>query len=286
MKNKLLTLLAVAAIFLPGYRARAAQTNSAAADTNTIAAEWKVLFAKINTSLQEGKRSEADQADNLKAFDAILAKHKGETNDEVANIAYMKAALYQSVFQQPDKAAEMFKQLQLDFPGTASAKKADQAIAGIKQGEEARKIQEALAIDSAFPDFDVKDLDGKPLKVANFKGKVVMIDFWATWCGPCVGEVPNVAAVYQKYHDKGFEIIGVSLDREGDKDKMISFTKEHNMPWPQFYDGKYWQNELSVKYGIRSIPATFLLDGSGKIIAKNVRGEALEPAVKKALGVN
>jgi thiol-disulfide isomerase/thioredoxin len=204
----------------------------------------------------------------------------------VANIAYMKAALYQSVFQQPDKAAEMFKQLQLDFPGTASAKKADQAIAGIKQGEEARKIQEALAIDSAFPDFDVKDLDGKPLKVANFKGKVVMIDFWATWCGPCVGEVPNVAAVYQKYHDKGFEIIGVSLDREGDKDKMISFTKEHNMPWPQFYDGKYWQNELSVKYGIRSIPATFLLDGSGKIIAKNVRGEALEPAVKKALGVN
>jgi thiol-disulfide isomerase/thioredoxin len=180
----------------------------------------------------------------------------------------------------------MFKQLQLDFPGTASAKKADQAIAGIKQGEEARKIQEALAIDSAFPDFDVKDLDGKPLKVANFKGKVVMIDFWATWCGPCVGEVPNVAAVYQKYHDKGFEIIGVSLDREGDKDKMISFTKEHNMPWPQFYDGKYWQNELSVKYGIRSIPATFLLDGSGKIIAKNVRGEALEPAVKKALGVN
>lgn len=286
MKNKLLTLLAVAAIFLPGYRARAAQTNSAAADTNTIAAEWKVLFAKINTSLQEGKRSEADQADNLKAFDAILAKHKGETNDEVANIAYMKAALYQSVFQQPDKAAEMFKQLQLDFPGTASAKKADQAIAGIKQGEEARKIQEALAIDSAFPDFDVKDLDGKPLKVANFKGKVVMIDFWATWCGPCVGEVPNVAAVYQKYHDKGFEIIGVSLDREGDKDKMISFTKEHNMPWPQFYDGKYWQNELSVKYGIRSIPATFLLDGSGKIIAKNLRGEALEPAVKKALGVN
>jgi len=87
-------------------------------------------------------------------------------------------------------------------------------------------------------------------------------------------------------HEKGFEIIGVSLDREGDKDKMISFTKEHNMPWPQFYDGKYWQNELSVKYGIRSIPATFLLDGSGKIIAKNVRGEALEPAVKKALGVN
>ena len=280
MKNRLLTLLAVAAIFLPGSRARAADTNSAAA------VELKDLVAKINTSLNEGKRTEADQADNLKAFDALIAKHKGETNDDVANITFMKAALYQAVFKQPDKAAEMFKQLQLDFPGTPTAKRADAMIASIKEGEEARKIQEALAVDSAFPDFNVKDLDGKPLAVANFKGKVVMVDFWATWCGPCVGEVPNVAAVYQKYHDKGFEIIGVSLDREGDKGKVVSFTKEHNMPWQQFYDGKYWQNELAVKYGIRSIPATFLLDGSGKIIAKNVRGEALEPAVKKALGVN
>ncbi len=279
MKNKLLAILAVAAIFLPGSCARAA-------DTNATVAELTNLVAKINTSLQQGKRSEADQADNLKEFDALLAKHKGETNDAVANIAYMKAALYQSIFQQPAKATELFKQLELDFPGTASAKKADAMIANIQQGEEARKIQESLAAGTAFPDFDVKDLDGKPLKVANFKGKVVMVDFWATWCPPCVAEVPNVAAVYQKYHDKGFEIIGVSLDRAGDKDKVISFTKEHNMPWQQFYDGKYWQNELSVKYGVRSIPATLLLDGSGKIIAKNVRGEALEPAVKKALGVN
>ena len=279
MKIKLLAMLAVAAIFLPGFCARAA-------DTNAAVAELKDLVAKINTSLQEGKRTEADQADNLKAFDALLAKHKGETSDAVANIAYMKATLYASVFQQPAKAAEMLKQVENDFPNTATAKKAEQAIASIKEGEEARKIQDALAVGSVFPDFDVKDLDGKPLAVANFKGKVVMVDFWATWCGPCVQEVPNVAAVYQKYHDKGFAIIGVSLDREGDKSKVTSFTKEHNMPWQQFYDGKYWSNELAVKYGVRSIPATFLLDGSGKIIAKNVRGEALEPAVKTALGVN
>jgi hypothetical protein len=89
-----------------------------------------------------------------------------------------------------------------------------------------------------------------------------------------------------KYHDKGFEIIGVSLDREGDKAKLAAFIKEHHMPWSQFYDGKYWQNELAVKCGIQSIPATYLLDGSGKIIAKNVRADTLEPAVKKALGIH
>jgi thiol-disulfide isomerase/thioredoxin len=278
MKNKLLAMLAVAAIFLPGFCARAA-------DTNAVAAELKDLVAKISASLQEGKRTEAEQADNLKAFDALLAKYKGETNDAVANIAYMKATLYASILQQPAKATEMLKQVESDFPNTATAQRAEQAIASIKQGEEAKKIQDALAAGSVFPDFDVKDLDGKPLAVANFKGKIVMVDFWATWCGPCVQEVPNVVAAYQKYHDKGFEIIGVSLDREGDKAKVISFTKDHNMPWQQFYDGKYWSNELAVKYGVRSIPATYLLDGSGNIIAKNVRGEALEPAVKQALGI-
>jgi thiol-disulfide isomerase/thioredoxin len=113
-----------------------------------------------------------------------------------------------------------------------------------------------------------------------------MLDFWATWCGPCVGEVPNVAAVYAKYHDKGFEIIGISLDQAGAKDKLTTFTKEHSMPWRQYYDGKYWENELAVKYGVRSIPATYLIDSSGKIIAKDVRGEALEPAVRKALDIN
>jgi len=180
----------------------------------------------------------------------------------------------------------MLKQVQRDFPGSTSAKRVDQLLAGLKQGEAARKIQDSLAVASPFPDFDVKDLDGKALSVAGYKGKVVMIDFWATWCPPCVGEVPNVAKVYEKYHPQGFEIIGVSLDHEGDKPELISFTKEHNMPWRQYYDGKFWTNDLAVKYGIQSIPATFLLDRDGKIIAKNVRGEALEPAVQKALGGN
>ena len=286
MKNKFLILLAVAALLLPGFRLFAAAPSPAA--PSAAAAELKDLGTRIKTSLSEGKRTEADQADHLKEFDALLAKHKGDTSDDVAEIAFMKATLYLEIFQQPEKGTEMLKQVQRNFPDSGPAKRVDQDLASLKKGEEARKIQDALAVSSPFPDFDVKDLDGKPLSVAAYKGKVVMIDFWATWCGPCVGEVPNVVKVYEKYHPQGFEIIGVSLDREGDKDKLIAFTKDkdHIMPWRQYYDGKYWANELAVKYGVNSIPATFLLDGSGKIIAKNVRGEALDPAVKKALGLN
>jgi len=279
MKNKFLIMLALAAFLLPGYCLRAAAPGPAAA-------ELKDLVTRISASLQEGKRTEAEQAGHIQEFDALLAKHKGETTDDVAEIAFMKATLYVEVFQQADKGAEMLKQVQRDFPNSAPAKRVDQVLANLKQGEAARKIQDALAVASAFPDFDVKDLDGKPLSVAGYKGKVVMIDFWATWCGPCVAEVPNVAAIYKKYHAEGFEIIGVSLDRSGDKDKLLSFTREHDMPWRQYFDGKFWSNDLAVKYGIQAIPATFLLDRSGKIIAKDVRGAALEPAVKKALSGN
>ena len=101
-------------------------------------------------------------------------------------------------------------------------------------------------------------------------------------------EVPNVVKAYQKYHDKGFEIIGVSLDQAGDKDKVTAYMKDNGMAWRQYYDGQYWTNKLAVKYGIQSIPAAYLLDRTGKIVAKGeaIRGEGLEPAIVKALGLN
>ena len=132
-----------------------------------------------------------------------------------------------------------------------------------------------------FPDFDEKDLDGNPLSIASFKGKLVLIDFWATWCGPCIAELPNLLKTYEKHHDKGFEIIGISLDK--DRDKLTTFIKEKKMGWPQFFDGQGWQNSLAAKYGVMSIPATYLLDKEGKIIAAGLRGDALEKAVGDAL---
>ena len=221
-------------------------------------------------------------SDELKQFDALLAKHKGEKTDDVAQILYMKYMVYSQVIGDKEKGTELLAQLKQEFPDS-------KLVANMKrqaeQQAETQKIQDALAIGTKFPDFNEKDLTGKPLSIANYKGKVVLIDFWATWCPPCRAEVPNVVAVYNKHHSKGFEIIGISLDRQQDKAKLESYTKENKMPWPQFFDGQFWNNKLSTKYGVRSIPATYLLDGEGTIIGKgdDIRGENLDGAVAKAL---
>ena len=130
-------------------------------------------------------------------------------------------------------------------------------------------------------DFSAPGLDGREIDLSHYRGHPVIVDFWATWCGPCRAELPHVIATYKKYHDQGFEIIGISLDQ--DQAKLTGFTKSMNMTWPQFFDGQGWQNKLAVKYGIQSIPATFLLDGEGKIIGKDLRGKELEQAVAKAV---
>src|SRR6476619_559483 len=152
---------------------------------------------------------------------------------------------------------------------------------GVVAADDAKTDLTTLTIGSPFPDFNETDINGKPVSVANYKGKVVLVDFWATWCGPCVAELPNVLKAYQKYHDKGFEILGISLDQ--DKEKLTGFTKEKNMTWQQYFDGKGWQSKLGAKYGINSMPATFLLDKDGKIIGKDLRGEALEQALANTL---
>jgi thiol-disulfide isomerase/thioredoxin len=255
-----------------------------AAETNTAADDLRALVADIKSKLHEGKNTEADLAPEVKEFDALLARHKEEKPDDVARILFMKAQLYLEIFDNADQAMELIKQLKTDFPDTQLGKNADDMLDSIKKQEETKKIQKALAKGSAFPDFDEKDVADKPLSVAMYKGKVVLIDFWATWCPPCRRELPNVIKVYEKNHSKGFEIIGISLDQ--DKERLTSFTKEKNMPWPQYFDGQGWGNKLVLKYGVQSIPATFLLDSEGKIIGKDLRGEALTEAVEKALPKN
>jgi peroxiredoxin len=268
MKNNLIIILGVIALLLSVQRGFTADATT----------ELKALIVKVKADLAAGKQSESELADDLKQFDVLLAEHKGEKTDAVAQILYMKAMLYDQVFHDEAKAGELTAQLKADFKDT-------EFVAGLKKQEAAeeaaKKMQDALAVGTKFPDLNEKDVDGKRLSIANYKGKVVMIDFWATWCGPCRGELPNVIATYRKHHAQGFEIIGVSLDQ--DKTQLLNFNKDQNMTWQQFFDGQVWSNKLAVKYGIQSIPATFLLDGNGKIIGKDLRGEKLESAVAKAL---
>jgi peroxiredoxin len=274
MKTQLLTALAILSLLLPAQGGVAAE-KGAAAD------ELKDLVTKVNAKLEQGKKTQADLAPELKEFDALRAKHKGEKTDEVAQIQLMEAMLYLQVLDNTDKGVELIKQLKRDFPDTKPAQNADRILDSLKKQEEAKKLQATLAEGTKFPEFNEKDTAGKPLSIANYKGKVVLLDFWATWCGPCVRELPNVIKTYDAYHKKGFEIIGISLDK--DQQKLASFTKEKNMTWPQYFDGLGWQNKLAVKYGVSSIPATYLLDGQGTIIGKDLRGEDLEQAVAKAL---
>lgn len=126
-------------------------------------------------------------------------------------------------------------------------------------------------------------LDGKEVDLAAMKGKVILIDFWATWCGPCIAELPHVIATYEKYQDQGFEVIGISLDQETDREKLKTFIKDRNMTWPQYFDGKGWGNEIAQQYGISSIPATFLIGKDGTVAATNLRGDALDEAVSYQL---
>jgi thiol-disulfide isomerase/thioredoxin len=123
-------------------------------------------------------------------------------------------------------------------------------------------------------------VDGREVDVSKLQGKVVLIDFWATWCGPCVAELPNVIKAYKELHPKGFEIVGISLD--SDKAELKSFVKEKGMEWPQYFDGKGWENEISSKYGVSSIPAMWLLNKKGMVVSTNARG-GLEEQVAKLL---
>lgn len=249
-----------------------------AADTGNITNELKTLITQVHTDIQSGKQTEAGLSNDLKQFDVLLAEHKGEKTDILAQTLYMKMQLYAEVIGDTNKADALMNQLKTDYAGTAF-------VTTIEKMEEteanAQKAQAALAIGTKFPDFDEKDVTGKPLSVGNYKGKIVLVDFWATWCGPCRMEMPSVQEAYQKYHDQGFEIIGVSLD--SDQQKLQDFLKENNMPWPQYFDGQQWNNKLAVKYGIDSIPMNYLLDGNGKIIGKSLRGEELISMVGTAV---
>lgn len=269
--KQILILFIVAVALFTGSSAFAAGTNDAEAELHD-------LVNKINADIQTGKRTEAALADDIKQFDNLLAEHKGEKTDDVAHILYMKATLYGEVIGDTAKSDELMKQLKNEFKDTefvSDIEKMEAKHAAVK------KIQDSLAIGTQFPDFKENDLQGAPMSIAKHKGKIVLVDFWATWCGPCRMELPNVISTYQTYHDKGFDVIGVSLDQ--DRSTLENFLKENQMPWQEFFDGKDWDNELAVKYGIEAIPMNFLLDGNGKIIAKGLRGEELAQAVAKAL---
>jgi Peroxiredoxin len=148
-------------------------------------------------------------------------------------------------------------------------------------------FEESLRAGQKVPHFDATTTEGRAVQIPDgYKGKVLLLDFWATWCGPCVKEIPNVVDAYEKYHDRGLEVLSVSLDQQNAGALLATFTRKHNMPWPQIFDGKYLDTPIPRRFGIKGIPYVVIVDGdSGVIFAsgEDARGPKLAAAIENAL---
>lgn len=181
-------------------------------------------------------------------------------------IAFFALSQYAGWNIEADSVEPVLKQL----PAAQHAYPSTVKLAGMVE------IAKMTGIGKTAMDFTQEDTLGLPVKLSSFKGKYVLIDFWASWCGPCREENPNIVKTYQAYKDKNFHILGVSLDRPGAKDKWMEAIHADNLTWTHVSDLKWWQNDVAKLYGIQAIPQNFLVDPDGKIIAKNLNGEQLE----------
>lgn len=233
------------------------------------ARRWKLKMQQVqmNGARQALKINPLTPADIAKTLGEILdAKDADKETKAVAS--FMRVMNSQDNEEEFKKLAGVHQKDYPDFRGNKS-------IEGQLKKMESRKTLKEKPLELAFT-----AVDGTEVDLSKMKGKVVLIDFWATWCGPCVAELPKVIASYKKLHDSGFEIVGISFDQ--DKDKLEAMTKEKGMPWVQYFDGQGWQNKFGQQFGVNSIPEMWLVNKKGMVVDTNAR-EDLETKVQKLL---
>lgn len=250
-------------------------------DYSQLQSSLKPLTAKMDDLYKEYMAAAKDE----KLQESIVAKAddlEEEINQSYGNfvaknlsspIAIFCLESFSGMDLDPAKVEPLFIQLPEETRNSASGKNFEKRIQSAKQ----------TAIGSIAPEFIQEDTLSRPVALSSLRGKYVLIDFWASWCGPCRAENPNVVKAFNQFAPKGFTVLGVSLDQPGAKQKWIDAIRKDGLTWTQVSDLKYWENDAAKLYGVRAIPQNYLLDPSGKIIAKNLRGAALTKKLAEIL---
>ena len=236
------------------------------AEMEKLNKEVLALQGKYQNAMTTGNTSEADKAKI--DYQAIIDNNKVYTKNFVKEHSNSVVSAYITLFQ----LADQIDVAELDSLASKFAPELSKSEYVVKINERIQE-QKKTAIGIVAPDFTMNDPEGKPIQLSSLRGKIVLVDFWAAWCGPCRQENPNVVKLYQQYHDKGFEILGVSLDKN--KEDWLKAIKSDNLTWMHVSDLQYWQNAAARLYGVNAIPQSFLLNKDGKIIGKGLRGEQL-----------
>ena len=251
------------------YYAQLMEMNQAMVDKVN---KWNDEYAKA-TEKKDNKKMQEIQGNFQQAEVEHVAKIKGLLPEMGTSLVAIFAA--NNMLNPERDFAEMEAVAQRFEKEKPSSKIAQSYIGFVKR-------LKGISVGDMAPDFTLNNPEGQDVTLSSLRGKYVLIDFWASWCGPCRMENPNVVKLYNKYKDKGFAIYGVSLDK--DKAAWLAAIKKDNLTWTHGSDLKFWNSAVAQTYGVSAIPATFLLDKEGKVIAKNLRGASLEAKISELLG--
>jgi len=237
-----------------------------------------VIDAKQKAATDEQKKSDAF-TNEINTAQKALDKHETELNKKFIQEnpdSYISFNALESYAYGADYA-----DIAPLYNGLSDAVK--QSEGGKAFGERLPKLK-AVAFGATAPEFAEADTAGKVISLSSFRGKYVLVDFWASWCGPCRRENPNVVKAYNRYKGKNFTIVGVSLDRPGAKDKWLAAIHKDGLAWTQVSDLQFWKSKTADLYAVRAIPQNFLIDPNGKIVGKNLRGADLEDKLAELFG--